>query len=106
MIALCQAPFLMDDLNVDLLFPPDVIARAKRYLGYTSGGLGNWHCFSNIYQQWLNFYVIHRFSTYMFSFLMCSLGAYSDSRGLPGIRQEVADFLLRRDGYPRLIFLC
>jgi aspartate/methionine/tyrosine aminotransferase len=28
------------------------------------------------------------------------LGAYSDSRGLPGIRKEVADFIERRDGYP------
>nr|GFD59775.1 glutamate--glyoxylate aminotransferase 2 [Tanacetum cinerariifolium] len=27
--------------------------------------------------------------------------AYSDSRGLPGIRKEVADFIGRRDGYPR-----
>nr|GFD56990.1 glutamate--glyoxylate aminotransferase 2 [Tanacetum cinerariifolium] len=26
--------------------------------------------------------------------------AYSDSRGLPGIRKEVADFIGRRDGYP------
>lgn len=29
------------------------------------------------------------------------LGAYSDSRGLPGIRKEVAEFIERRDGYPR-----
>eukprot|EP00250_Pteridium_aquilinum_P006187 c16156_g1_i1 orf=1-393(-) len=65
-IALCQAPFLMDDPNADIFFPADAIARAKLYLSYTSGGLG----------------------------------AYSDSRGLPGIRKEVADFLLRRDGYP------
>ncbi|KAH7428822.1 hypothetical protein KP509_09G019400 [Ceratopteris richardii] len=73
-MALCQAPFLIDDPNVDLLFPADAIARAKLYLSYTSGGLG----------------------------------AYSDSRGLPGIRQEVCDFLLQRDGYPSdpdLIFL-
>ncbi|OIC41868.1 hypothetical protein A7L55_18100 [Acinetobacter baumannii] len=36
------------------------------------------------------------------------LGAYSDSRGLPGIRKEVAEFIERRDGYPSdpdLIFL-
>ena len=28
-------------------------------------------------------------------------GAYSDSRGIPAIRKEVADFIGRRDGYPR-----
>eukprot|EP00252_Welwitschia_mirabilis_P020719 TRINITY_DN512_c0_g1_i1.p1 TRINITY_DN512_c0_g1~~TRINITY_DN512_c0_g1_i1.p1 ORF type:complete len:481 (+),score=87.60 TRINITY_DN512_c0_g1_i1:357-1799(+) len=65
-MALCQAPFLMNDPNVELLFPADAIARAKHYLAMTSGGLG----------------------------------AYSDSRGLPGIRKEVADFIERRDGYP------
>lgn len=73
-IALCQAPFLLDDPNVGLLFPADAIARARHYLSITSGGLG----------------------------------AYSDSRGLPAIRKEVADFIARRDGYPsdpELIFL-
>jgi alanine transaminase len=28
-----------------------------------------------------------------------SIGAYSDSRGVASIRQEVADFIERRDGY-------
>uniref|UniRef100_A0A2P2MND8 alanine transaminase n=1 Tax=Rhizophora mucronata TaxID=61149 RepID=A0A2P2MND8_RHIMU len=73
-IALCQAPFLLNDPNVGLLFPADAIARAKHYLSLTSGGLG----------------------------------AYSDSRGIPGIRKEVAEFIGRRDGYPsdpELIFL-
>ncbi|CAO2828862.1 unnamed protein product [Amaranthus hypochondriacus] len=73
-IALCQAPFLLDDPNVGLLFPADAIARAKHYLSSTSGGLG----------------------------------AYSDSRGIPGVRKEIAEFIGRRDGYPsdpELIFL-
>ncbi|KAI8021005.1 Glutamate--glyoxylate aminotransferase 2 [Camellia lanceoleosa] len=73
-VALCQAPFLLDDPNVGLVFPVDAIARAKHYLSLTSGGLG----------------------------------AYSDSRGLPGVRKEVAEFIERRDGYrsdPELIFL-
>ncbi|KAF3325466.1 glutamate--glyoxylate aminotransferase 2 [Carex littledalei] len=73
-VALCQAPFLLDDPNVGLLFPADAIARAKHYLALTSGGLG----------------------------------AYSDSRGIPGVRKEVAEFIERRDGYPtdpELIFL-
>ncbi|KAJ8484287.1 hypothetical protein OPV22_016772 [Ensete ventricosum] len=73
-VALCQAPFLLDDPNVGILFPADAIARAKHYLSLTSGGLG----------------------------------AYSDSRGLPGIRKEVAEFIERRDGYPsdpELIYL-
>lgn len=39
-VALCQAPFLLDDPNVGLLFPADAIAKAKQYLSYTSGGLG------------------------------------------------------------------
>ncbi|XP_028754501.1 glutamate--glyoxylate aminotransferase 2-like [Neltuma alba] len=73
-VALCQAPFLLDDPNVDLLFPADAIARAKHYLSMTPGGLG----------------------------------AYSDSRGIPAIRKEVAEFIQRRDGYPsdpELIYL-
>ncbi|KAL9253202.1 Glutamate--glyoxylate aminotransferase 2-like protein [Drosera capensis] len=73
-VALCQAPFLLDDPNVGFLFPADVIARAKHYLSLTSGGLG----------------------------------AYSDSRGIPGVRKEVAEFIERRDGYPsdpELIYL-
>ncbi|KAJ6890150.1 hypothetical protein NC651_023831 [Populus alba x Populus x berolinensis] len=73
-VALCQAPFLLDDPNVGLLFPADAIAKAKHYLALTTGGLG----------------------------------AYSDSRGMPGVRKEVADFIERRDGYPsdpELIFL-
>ncbi|XP_073129729.1 glutamate--glyoxylate aminotransferase 2 [Henckelia pumila] len=73
-VALCQAPFLLDDPNVGLIFPADAIARAKHYLSMTPGGLG----------------------------------AYSDSRGLPGVRKEVAEFIERRDGYPsdpELIFL-
>jgi len=65
-MALCQAPFLIDDPHVGLLFPPDAIAKAKHYLAMTSGGVG----------------------------------AYSDSRGLPGVRKEVAEFILERDGYP------
>ncbi|MCI03915.1 glutamate-glyoxylate aminotransferase 2-like, partial [Trifolium medium] len=28
------------------------------------------------------------------------IGAYSDSRGIPGVRKEVAEFIQRRDGYP------
>ncbi|XP_061991292.1 glutamate--glyoxylate aminotransferase 2 [Rosa rugosa] len=73
-VALCQAPFLLDDPNVGLLFPADAISRAKHYLSVTSGGLG----------------------------------AYSDSRGIPAIRKEVAEFIEKRDGYPsdpELIFL-
>ncbi|OAP17057.1 GGT2 [Arabidopsis thaliana] len=73
-VSLCQAPFLLDDPNVGMIFPADAIARAKHYLSLTSGGLG----------------------------------AYSDSRGLPGVRKEVAEFIERRDGYPsdpELIFL-
>lgn len=39
-IALCQAPFLLDDPNVGQLFPPDAIVRAKHYLSTIGGGLG------------------------------------------------------------------
>ncbi|KAE8648708.1 hypothetical protein Csa_008240 [Cucumis sativus] len=73
-VALCQAPFLLEDPNVGLIFPADAIARAKHYLSLIPGGLG----------------------------------AYSDSRGIPAIRKEVADFIGRRDGYPsdpELIYL-
>ena len=37
---MCQAPFLLDDPNVELMFPADAIERAKHYLAMTSGGLG------------------------------------------------------------------
>lgn len=40
-VALCQAPFLLDDPNVGLIFPADAIARAKHYLSLAPGGLGN-----------------------------------------------------------------
>ncbi|XP_057855026.2 glutamate--glyoxylate aminotransferase 2 [Cryptomeria japonica] len=73
-LALCQAPFLMENAHVGIMFPDDAIARAKHYLAMTSGGVG----------------------------------AYTDSRGLPGIRKEVAQFIEIRDGYPSnpdLIFL-
>ncbi|KAG6499298.1 hypothetical protein ZIOFF_039055 [Zingiber officinale] len=43
-VALCQAPFLLDDPNVGLLFPADVIARAKHYLSLNSGGLAKLLC--------------------------------------------------------------
>jgi glutamate--glyoxylate aminotransferase len=39
-MALCQAPFLMDDPHVGLLFPSDAIARAKKYLAMNAGGVG------------------------------------------------------------------
>eukprot|EP00850_Spirogloea_muscicola_P014570 SM000105S13915 [mRNA] locus=s105:455478:459851:- [translate_table: standard] len=65
-MALIQAPFLLDDPNVGKLFPPDAIARAKYYLHHMQGGVG----------------------------------AYSDSKGLPIVRQEVAEFIKKRDGYP------
>ncbi|KAL4538658.1 hypothetical protein Ndes2526B_g03050 [Nannochloris sp. 'desiccata'] len=29
-----------------------------------------------------------------------AVGAYTDSRGAPGVRQEVADFIAKRDGHP------
>ena len=28
------------------------------------------------------------------------IGAYTDSRGAPGIRQEIANYLTERDGFP------
>ncbi|KAG6479859.1 hypothetical protein ZIOFF_063335 [Zingiber officinale] len=43
-VALWQAPFLLDDTNVGLLFPADVIARAKHYLSLNSGGLAKLLC--------------------------------------------------------------
>ncbi|CAK9192099.1 unnamed protein product [Sphagnum troendelagicum] len=65
-MALCQAPFLMDNPHVGLLFPSDAIARAKEYLAMNPGGVG----------------------------------ASSVAKGILGVRQEIADFILERDGYP------
>ena len=94
-VALCQAPFLLDNPNVGMIFPADAIARAKHYLSLTSGGLG---------MSLLSIYLLTIAKAckskkhFCFNLL---LGAYSDSRGLPGVRKEVAEFIQRRDGYPR-----
>ncbi|KAF6250547.1 alanine aminotransferase 2-like protein [Scenedesmus sp. NREL 46B-D3] len=65
-VALCAAPFLLDDPNTPLLFPSDVIERARKLVG--SFGLGG-------------------------------VGGYTDSRGNPLVREEVADFIEARDGF-------
>lgn len=42
-IALCAAPFLLDDPNVSLLFPPDAIERARKLLAsFGTGGVGGY----------------------------------------------------------------
>lgn len=64
-LALCSAPFLMDDPKVLELFPQEAVDRARQLHAYLNGGVG----------------------------------AYSDSKGAPGIRQEIADFIQRRDGH-------
>ncbi|CAG9465267.1 unnamed protein product [Pedinophyceae sp. YPF-701] len=63
-LALMEFPALMDDPAVASKFPPDVIARAKKYLAAMKG-----------------------------------LGPYSDSRGAPVLRKDVAEGIARRDGY-------
>jgi hypothetical protein len=65
-VALCAAPFLLDDPNTPLLFPADAIERARKLVG--SFGIGG-------------------------------VGAYTDSRGNPVVRGEVADFIQARDGF-------
>lgn len=65
-MALLMAPFLMDHPNVNSMFPPDAILRAKTYLKHIKGGLG----------------------------------AYTDSKGNPYIRQEIADFITKQSGQP------
>jgi len=55
-VALCQAPFLLDDPNVGLLFPADAIARAKHYLSLTSGGLGI-HMSTTLFYNMVEFYI-------------------------------------------------
>lgn len=74
-VALCSAPFLLDDPNVHLLFPSDAVARARTLLA--SFGVGG-------------------------------VGGYTDSRGNILVRNEVADFIERRDGHrpqPEHIYL-
>jgi len=41
-VALCAAPFLMDDPVIVAAFPEDAVARAKRYLKALRGGLGSY----------------------------------------------------------------
>ncbi|KAL6011426.1 Glutamate--glyoxylate aminotransferase 2 [Asimina triloba] len=114
-IALCQAPFLLDDPNVGLVFPADAIARAKHYLSITSGGLGTSFDVSSVLVLPAHANDLHTSSVCFHDMLsqmivlsLLNSCAYSDSRGLPGIRKEVAEFIERRDGYPsdpELIFL-
>lgn len=73
-LSLLMAPFLLDHPQVNSMFPPDAIARAKTYLANIKGGLG----------------------------------AYSDSKGNPYIRREIADFIQRSHGVtsnPETIFI-
>ncbi|KAI8477217.1 MAG: alanine aminotransferase [Monoraphidium minutum] len=65
-IALCAAPWLLDDPAAAALFPSDAAARARKLLAAFTGGVGS----------------------------------YTDSRGNLAVRQEVADFIERRDGHP------
>ncbi len=65
-LALCAAPFLLDNPAVGQLFPSDAIARARQLLASFKGGVG----------------------------------AYTDSRGNPLVRKEVARFIEKRDGVP------
>lgn len=61
-VALCQAPFLLDDPNVGLVFPADAIAKAKHYLAMTSGGLGIYlldHLFLLLFNKICNSYITH-----------------------------------------------
>lgn len=69
-----MAPFLLDHPNVDTMFSPDAIERARKYMSKVPGGLG----------------------------------AYSDSRGNPFIRSEVAAFIEQARGvtsHPDRIFI-
>lgn len=65
-MSLLMAPFLLEDPNVDKMYPPDAIARAKLYLQHIKGGLG----------------------------------AYSDAKGNPYIRQEIANYISEMAGGP------
>jgi len=65
-LALCDAPMLMEHPKVNELFPQDVVDRARDITGTIKGGTG----------------------------------AYSHSQGIPSIRQNVADFIEARDGFP------
>jgi glutamate--glyoxylate aminotransferase len=65
-LALLNAPFLMDHPNSSSMFSPDAITRARTYHKNLNGGIG----------------------------------AYSDSRGNPFIRQEIADSIQRQTGMP------
>lgn len=73
MVALCQAPFLLDDPNVGLVFPADAIARAKHYLSLTSGGLGNLFDFFYAILLWKRINYTQLLRSYNFLvFYMCS----------------------------------
>eukprot|EP00798_Chlamydomonas_sp_ICE-L_P005748 gene5748-6041_t len=65
-ISLCTAPFLLDHPDVEKLFAPDAIARAKKLTASFKGGIG----------------------------------AYTDSRGNSLIREEISNFIQKRDGIP------
>ena len=49
---------------------------------------------------------IERAKTILSYFGGRGLGAYTDSKGAPGIRDEIAEFIERRDGYPADPMVC
>lgn len=72
-LSILQYPTLLENPNIDKIFPADIIERSKFLL-------------KNI----------------------GSVGAYSHSQGIPYVRQSVAEFITKRDGYksdPNDIFL-
>lgn len=57
-MALCQAPFMLEDPRVGVLFPPDAIAKAKHYLSLNSGGVGELHQTANFLSCRIAFHLI------------------------------------------------
>ena len=60
-MALLQAPFLMSSPHVGLLFAPDAILRAKKYLAMTTGGVGKRARVARVYMH----ACIHAYMTQM-----------------------------------------
>ena len=109
--ALVAAPFLLDHPNITDMFPADAITRAKLMLQVRCVAATFPHCMALpprfIAQMACMHYwvVVWALPCHLKGRILCpqnmpgGIGAYTDSRGAPGIRQEIANYLTQRDGF-------
>ena len=77
------------------MFPSDAIARAKLYLSHVKGTTAITITSSALCLLYSKLCIYHMYNG------VGGLGAYSDSRGNPYIRQEIANFIAKKHSVPQ-----